>query len=294
MAYVNVKCDEGEEFVFKVFGEEVRVNRITHDEESGNYMFVYRMGEGRDYYGSDDFILVIRGIPVDLHFSRHDGEVDGKKAYIWSLYRYVTEGDLSEREIFDELGKAVEVYDRLCYTEDELNNTQPVDSFYFSPGSKLDLSPYYNFEEYKLSEAVFEKHMKKAQEDKVIKEHDLPYSSQQPELLKVSKVRIEYIYYDKECEKRKIFRIDKHKLEGLGYYEDYHFIKIIGDGQLITDRDSIKVKEFSFYLSCEEEEEEALHKLIHFDYGCSQDMKGNDETPIPVSELIRRIFVRNQ
>ena len=26
MAYVNVKCDEGEEFVFKVFGEEVRVN----------------------------------------------------------------------------------------------------------------------------------------------------------------------------------------------------------------------------------------------------------------------------
>lgn len=294
MAYVNVKCDEGEEFVFKVFREEVRVNRITHDEESGNYMFVYHMGEGRDYYGSDDFILVIRGIPVDLHFSRHDGEVDGKKALIWSLYRYVTEGDLSEREIFDELGKAVEVYDRLCYTEDEFNTPQPVDSFYFSPGSKLDLSPYYNFEEYKLSEAVFEKHMKKAQEDKVINEHDLPYSSQQPELLKVSKVRIEYIYYDKECGKRKIFRIDKHKLEGLGYYEDYHFIKIIGDGQLITDSDSIKVKEFSFYLSCEEEEEEALHKLIHFDYGCSQDMKGNDETPIPVSELIRRIFVRNQ
>ena len=51
---------------------------------------------------------------------------------------------------------------------------------------------------------------------------------------------------------------------------------------------------FSFYLSCEEEEEEALHKLIYFDYGCSQDMKGNDEAPIPVSELIRRSFVRIQ
>ena len=175
MAYVNVKCDEGEEFVFKVFGEEVRVNRITHDEESGNYMFVYRMGEGRDYYGIDDFILVIRGIPVDLHFSRHDGEVDGKKAYIWSLYRYVTEGDLSEREIFDELGKAVEVYKRLGYTKEELSG-RPID-FFLSPVSTLDLSPYYNFEEYKLSEAVFEKHMKKAQEYKVIKEHDLTYSS---------------------------------------------------------------------------------------------------------------------
>ena len=294
MAYENWKLAEGSEIVLDVDGKEVKVNRITYDEDTGNHLFAYRMGEGRDHYGNDDFVFIIKGKYVDLHFSRHTGEICGEKAYLWSLYRYRTDSNLSEKEIFDELGKAVEVYDRLCYTEDEFNTPQPVDSFYFSPGSKLDLSPYYNFEEYKLSEAVFEKHMKKAQEDKVIKEHDLPYSSQQPELLKVSKVRIEYIYYDKECGKRKIFRIDKHQLEGLGYYEDYHFIKIIGDGQLITDSDSIKVKEFSFYLSCEEEEEEALHELIHFDYGCSQDMKGNDEAPIPVSELIRRSFVRIQ
>ena len=74
MAYENGKLAEGSEIVLDVDGKEVKVNRITYDEDTGNHLFAYRLGEGRDHYGIDDFILVIRGIPVENSISRNNSE----------------------------------------------------------------------------------------------------------------------------------------------------------------------------------------------------------------------------
>ena len=106
MAYENVRLEEGKEKIVIVDGREEKIKAITIDSDTGNFMFKYFVD--RDSPGHEIFEIVINGIVVDLYFFTHYEKATDTK--IWTLEGYFQNGNIDKETIFEEVGKAVEVY----------------------------------------------------------------------------------------------------------------------------------------------------------------------------------------
>ena len=115
MAYENVRFKEGEEKTVIVDGYEEVVSKATIDYETGNFMFMYYVN--RDSPKHKRFEIVIRGIVVDVWFYRH---YDKKhQVTIWTLEKYIRNGNINKKELYKEMSKAVEAYGSLGNTLEE-------------------------------------------------------------------------------------------------------------------------------------------------------------------------------
>ncbi len=106
MAYENIWLKKGEEKIVVVDGYEVRVDDVTYDDATGNFMFEYFVDRNSPMHKR--FEIVINDIVIDLWFYNHFE--DDPNTMIWTLEKYFRNGDISENIIFGEVKKAVEAY----------------------------------------------------------------------------------------------------------------------------------------------------------------------------------------
>ncbi len=106
MAYENIWLKKGEEKIVIVDGYKKKVDAVTIDNDTGNFMFKYWID--RDAPSHVRFEMVIRGIVIDLWFYNHFE--DDPNTMIWTLERFFLNGEIEKKEVFEEITKAVEAY----------------------------------------------------------------------------------------------------------------------------------------------------------------------------------------
>lgn len=105
MAYENIDLrDEGDERIIVFSAMERKVDRVTLDRDTGNFMFEYWVD--RDEPDHEKFVIVINGIVVELYFITHyEKETDTK---VYTLDAYFPNGNVDKETVFEEVRKAVE------------------------------------------------------------------------------------------------------------------------------------------------------------------------------------------
>lgn len=106
MAYENIWLEEGEEKIVIVDGYKKKVDAVTIDNDTGNFMFEYYVDKNSPQ--NKRFEIVINDVVIDLWFYTHFE--DDPNTMVWTLEKYFRNGDASEKKIFEEVSKAVEAY----------------------------------------------------------------------------------------------------------------------------------------------------------------------------------------
>ena len=98
----------------KIGDKEYPCKHIMYDTDTGNYMFLMEMGDGKDNYGLDTYGMSIRGIGIEILFSIGPdtygkyGDYGERNVQIWTIRNYYASGEIDEEEIFEEVEKAIE------------------------------------------------------------------------------------------------------------------------------------------------------------------------------------------
>lgn len=106
MAYENIWLEEGEEKIVIVDGYKKKVDAVTIDNDTGNFMFKYWID--RDEPDHKVFVIVINGIVVKLYFITHYEKET--KTQVYTLETFYKNGEIDKETVFEEVRKAVEVY----------------------------------------------------------------------------------------------------------------------------------------------------------------------------------------